>query len=173
MSHLDVAKGIEPFFYGLSFASCLKNPYQSALIQIVSRVFFFFLRNCIVGFSYLGVSSTSNLFLCIWHRGILLPQDWWVLPSGENSIWWSSNVFPPLMPSTIERGRVYLIGTSGRQLALTTSFWLYWVIPCTLSAPPCTPSPNQREACPVWRSLQLDGRPVHAWMREQSFLFWL
>ena len=75
------------------------------------------------------------------------------------------------MPSTIERGRVYLIGKSGRQLGLTTCFWLYWVIPCTLSAPPCRPSPNQREACPVWRSLQLDGRPIHAWMQEQSSLF--
>lgn len=67
MSHLDVAKGIEPFFYGLSFASCLKNPYQSAIIQIVSCVFFlkklhcwFFIFRCFIHVKFIFVYMTQR-----------------------------------------------------------------------------------------------------------------
>lgn len=79
------------------------------------------------------------------------PPDWWVLPTGENSIWRSSDLFlpfPPLTSSTAERGRVYLIGNSEKYPSSATSFWLYWVTPCTLNAPPLHTHPQLEGGLP-------------------------
>lgn len=133
---------------------------------------YLFLEIALLGF-HTQVFNPLQIHFCV-HvtKERFFPPDRWVLPTGENSTWGPSTFFHPWCPPPQgEVGRLYLIGKSGEQPGSATSFWIYWVISCTLCALPCISICNQREACPVQRSLQLDGRPVHAWMQEQNCLF--